>query len=125
MASERSGTAGLYRILRGAGTRFAKWQVTVRQRAGAADLEDSTMADKNTPNRAANMEKAEGDRWRSDDDAVNPTDAERPGERYDSERGAGISNRPVGEEIENQEALPERGLSQEDERTRSNEDVER
>jgi hypothetical protein len=28
------------------------------------------MADKNMPNRAANMEKAEGDRWRSEENAV-------------------------------------------------------
>ena len=37
----------------------------------------------------------------------------------------GITNRPLDEEVENQNALPERGLSQADEQMRSNEDMER
>ena len=53
------------------------------------------MADQDTPTRSSNMEKAEGD---------------RPETRYDDERGgAGITNRPLDEEVENQKDVPERG----------------
>jgi hypothetical protein len=48
------------------------------------------MADNNVPNQAANESKAEGDR-----------DA------------GGITNRPLGEELENQNSLPDRGKSRE------------
>lgn len=48
------------------------------------------MADNPTPNEAANKSKAEGDR-----------DA------------GGITNRPLDEEMENQNALPDRGTSRE------------
>jgi len=60
------------------------------------------MADQNTPNRASNMEKAEGDREtirdrgtddRSDDGANHP----------------GITNRDDAEESENQQRVPRRG----------------
>lgn len=61
------------------------------------------MADNTTPSRAANMEKAEGD-------------------RESAENAGGISNRPFDEEVLNQEALPERGQSQAEERNRSAED---
>ena len=58
------------------------------------------MADQDTPSRASNMEKAEGDR----DDA--------PEARYEEERGgAGITNRPLDEEVENQKDVPPRGKS--------------
>ena len=60
------------------------------------------MADQNTPTRNSNMEKAEGDR----------EDENAPETRYDEERGgAGITNRPLDEEIENQEEVPARGES--------------
>lgn len=66
------------------------------------------MADRNVPNDASAKSKAEGERWESDSDVV---------ERYDQttgdEGGGGITNRPIGEEIENQASLPERGESQE------------
>jgi hypothetical protein len=68
------------------------------------------MANKNVPNDASAKSKAEGDRWESDSETV---------ERYDQtigqtgEQGGGITNRPIGEEIENQESLPERGDSRE------------
>jgi hypothetical protein len=45
------------------------------------------------PNEASRKSKAEGDRW------------------GDEESQAGISNRPLDEEISNQEALPPRGDS--------------
>ena len=68
------------------------------------------MAEKNTPNRAANREKIDGDRWRSDEDTVRNATTEQPETQYRSDlRGSGISNRPVSEEIETQGALPARG----------------
>ena len=74
------------------------------------------MANKNTPNDASAKSKAEGDRWESDSETV---------ERYDQtvgdqtvgdqtvgdEGGGGITNRPIGEEVENQASLPPRGES--------------
>ena len=66
------------------------------------------MADKNTPKDASAKSKAEGDRWESDSEAV---------ERYDEttgDEGGGITNRPLGEEIDSQEAVPPRGESVED-----------
>jgi hypothetical protein len=63
------------------------------------------MADQDIPSRASNMEKAEGDR---DDEARQ----EAPETRYhERDRGAGITNRPIDEEIENQKEVPERGES--------------
>jgi hypothetical protein len=62
------------------------------------------MADKTTPNPASDKSKAEGDR------------DENPGGRYDQtmgDEGSGITNRPLSEELENQESLPERGKSRE------------
>jgi hypothetical protein len=55
------------------------------------------MADQDIPSRASNMEKAEGDR----------NDA--PETRYEDRGGAGITNRPLDEEVENQKEVPERG----------------
>ena len=55
------------------------------------------MADQDTPTRSSNMEKAEGDR----EDA--------PETRYEPGGGAGITNRPLDEEIENQKEVPARG----------------
>jgi hypothetical protein len=46
------------------------------------------MADKDSPNRASNMEQAEGDRWTSDPDAVERQDRERP------ESGADVDQSP-------------------------------
>jgi hypothetical protein len=88
------------------------------------------MTDKSTPNRAANMEKAEGDR----DRGTLPDSESSSGRTYhddDGDNAGGITNRSMDEEAENQEALPERGQSQRDERAdrseprRPNEDVER
>ncbi len=41
------------------------------------------------------------------------------------DNAGGITNRPLDEEVENQNALPDRGLSQADELASSNEDIER
>lgn len=51
------------------------------------------MADQDRPNQNANKSKAEGDRYPA-------------GER---EGTGGITNRPMSEEVDNQEELPERG----------------
>jgi hypothetical protein len=96
------------------------------------------MADHDTPNRAANMEKAEGDRSRSNPNVDNaggfqsdagavPDSESSSGRRYqdDGDNAGGITNRPLDEEAENQEALPQRGQSQADETSRRNRDIER
>ncbi len=66
----------------------------------------------NAPNDASAKSKAEGDRWESDSETV---------ERYDEtigqttgDEGGGITNRPLGDEIEHQASLPQRGESRED-----------
>ena len=84
------------------------------------------MADKDTPNRPANKDKAEGERWRSDPDAV-PDSESSTSRSYtdDGDNAGGITNRPLGEEIDNQNSLPDRGRTQGDERSRNNEDLER
>lgn len=62
------------------------------------------------PNRASNMEKAEGDRWSSDPATVERRDRERADSGASAdEPGTGISNRSDTEERENQEAVPPRG----------------
>ena len=85
------------------------------------------MPDKDRPNRSANMEKAEGERWSSEQNVVPPDSESSSGGAYhdDGDNAGGITNRPLDEEVENQQALPERGKSQREERSRNNEDVER
>ena len=85
------------------------------------------MADNDTPNRSANKDKAEGERWSSEQDVI-PNSESSTDRNYgdqDQDDAGGITNRPLGEEIDNQNALPERGRSQSDERSRNNEDLER
>jgi hypothetical protein len=85
------------------------------------------MADKDTPNRAANKDKAEGERWQSEEGVI-PNSESSTDRRYkddDGDNAGGITNRPIGEEIDNQNTLPDRGRSQDDEQVRHNEDVER
>jgi hypothetical protein len=67
------------------------------------------MANEKVPNDASAKSKAEGERWQSDSETV---------ERYDErsrtgEQGGGITNRPIGEEVETQASLPDRGDSRE------------
>ncbi len=86
------------------------------------------MADNDTPNRAANKEKAEGDRSTAEHNTAVPNSESSTDRGYsddDGDNAGGITNRPLDEEVENQNALPERGLSQAEEQTRSNEDMER
>ena len=74
------------------------------------------MADQNTSNPEKNRDKAEGDRRTVEDTLGAGQDERNPEERYDgaTASGGGITNRPLDEEIENQEALPERGQAKDD-----------
>jgi len=84
------------------------------------------MADNDTPNRAANKDKAEGERWKSEQGVIpNSESSTERGYEDDGDDAGGITNRPLGEEIDNQNSLPERGQSRSDEETRNNEDLER
>lgn len=73
------------------------------------------MADQDRPNQNANKSKAEGERWSSDDDTVRNADRDENPERLysedDGDNAGGITNRPLSDEISNQEDLPERGTS--------------
>jgi hypothetical protein len=84
------------------------------------------MADNDTPDRDENKDKAEGERWKSEQGVI--PDSESSTQRTYKDEGdtaGGITNRSIGEEIDNQNSLPERGRSQSDEETRGNEDIER
>jgi hypothetical protein len=83
------------------------------------------MADKDTPNRAANKDKAEGERWTPEQGVIpNSESSTDRGYGTDGDNAGGITNRPIDEEIDSQNSLPERGRSR-DEQTRNNEDLER
>jgi hypothetical protein len=68
--------------------------VDSRQSSGDATQPTGIDRDQDTPNEASNKEKAEGSR-----------------ENTGGERGGGISNRPLDEEVENQDRVPPRGES--------------
>jgi hypothetical protein len=61
--------------------------------------------------------------WSSEDDTVEKADRNSY-PTNDADVTGGISNRPLEEEIENQDALPERGKSQEDEQGRGDMDMD-
>ena len=68
------------------------------------------MADKTTPSRSANMEKAEGNRSTAEQNIRQSESGS--GASYRDENGdnaGGITNRPLDEEIDNQAELPHRG----------------
>ena len=67
------------------------------------------MADQNMPNDASRKSKAEGERWSPDSE--NATSEQRSGYTNTDEDAAGISNRPLGQEVSNQQSLPGRGES--------------
>jgi len=73
------------------------------------------MADQDRPNQNANKNKAEGERWSSESDTVRHADQDENPERLyddeDSDNAGGITNRPLSEEIGNQESLPGRGTN--------------
>lgn len=66
--------------------------------------------DQNMPNDASRKSQAEGDRMASDD---RKRGANTPGAAADEQAG-GITNRPLDEERESQEAVPDRGASRPD-----------
>lgn len=67
--------------------------------------------DRNVPNPAASKSKAEGERWQSESDTVERRERESTFAGDSSDEAGGISNRPLDEETENQEAVPDRGKS--------------
>ena len=102
--------------------------VTAGTRFAIPPLEVNTMPDQDIPNRAANKEKAEGNRSTVEQNAAIPNSESSTDRKYNvgiGDNTGGITNRPLDEEVENQNALPDRGLSQADELARSNEDIER
>lgn len=66
-------------------------------------------------------DKPEGDRSTVDENLSR--DETKPSERYDETSGeaGGITNRPLDEEVDNQEALPQRGRSQDEDPDRTSE----
>ena len=58
--------------------------------------------DRNTPNPASNKSKAEGERWKSEDDTVERQDRTRSSDDHMTESGeaGGITNRPLDEEAD-------------------------
>ncbi len=66
------------------------------------------MADQNMPNDASRKSKAEGDRGINEQAATDRD--QRSGSTADTQ-GGGITNRPIDEEIESQQAVPDRGES--------------
>ena len=73
------------------------------------------MAQQDKPNQNANKTKAEGERWGSEPDTVARVDRDEHPERLydeeDADNAGGITNRPLSEEIGNQETLPGRGTT--------------
>jgi hypothetical protein len=73
------------------------------------------MADQDRPNQSANKDKAEGERWSSEENTIRNADRdENPEQLYDAEDAGdagGITNRPLAEEIRNQEEIPARGTN--------------
>jgi hypothetical protein len=67
------------------------------------------MADNTIPSRAANMEKAEGDRSTAEQNIRDSESSSGATHRDENEANAGgITNRPLDQEIENQAKLPPR-----------------
>jgi hypothetical protein len=70
------------------------------------------MADHTTPNRSANMEKAEGNRSTAEQNIRESESSSGAGYRDENgDNAGGITNRPLDEEIDNQAELPHRGQS--------------
>ena len=67
--------------------------------------------DRNMPNPAADKSKAEGERWTSESDTVERRDRNSAFDSSTPDEGGGITNRPLKEETESQEAVPDRGKS--------------
>ena len=67
------------------------------------------MADQDRPNQNANKSKAEGERPAQGRNSPGDEHPERNYPADDRDNAGGITNRPISEEVENQERLPERG----------------
>ena len=78
------------------------------------------MADPNTPNQNANKEKAEGNRWSAEQSsATRAADRNEIAGNYADENGdnaGGITNRPLDQEVGNQQSLPKRGMNRNESR---------
>src|SRR5215210_6310431 len=78
------------------------------------------MADPNAPNQNANKIKAEGDRWSAQQaSATRAADRNDIAGNYADENGdnaGGITNRPLDQEVGNQQALPKRGMNRDESR---------
>lgn len=77
------------------------------------------MANQDRPNQNANKSKAEGERWSSEQNTVRKVDHDIPAENYpadDGDNAGGITNRPLDEEVDNQESVPARGMSRDESR---------
>jgi hypothetical protein len=90
----------------------------VRGMSFASAARGGSMADNNTPNQNANKSKAEGERLGPEESsATRAAERNEVASNYDDASGddaGGITNRPYGEERQNQEALPARGTSRDD-----------
>ena len=67
--------------------------------------------DRYPSNQASNTSKAEGERWRSEDDTVERQDRPRSSDdrMTEGDEAGGITNRPLDEEMDNQDRVPDRG----------------
>jgi hypothetical protein len=66
--------------------------------------------DTDVPNQTANKAKAEVERWSSEPDTVERREHDRSAESVTgADEGGGITNRPIGEELHNQDLVPGRG----------------
>ena len=78
------------------------------------------MADQDTPNQTANKSKAEGERATVQENTAGRSDPDANPERqypdHDTDNAGGITNRPLSEEVDNQQSLPERGTNRDETR---------
>ena len=86
------------------------------------------MADTGKPNENRGKSKAEGERWSSEQNSVRKAEQETPAENYppdDGDNAGGITNRPLDEEVDNQESLPARGMSRDGEQPDGESEMDR
>ena len=82
------------------------------------------MAEQDRPNQNANKSKAEGERITGEErgnaaKGDRDTNPERLYDQDDSDDAGGITNRPLSDEVENQESLPARGTTKDETRNPS------
>jgi len=96
------------------------WTVTHRHIVCDIGRGGVLMADPNTPNQNANKEKAEGSRWSAEQSsATRAADRNDIAGNYADENGdnaGGITNRPLDQEVGNQQSLPKRGMNRNESR---------